>query len=88
MLQKSSATMTISTAFFFHFQKTCAVPSKVARFGNEFSELFQVLLVFFVKAVLDSTIDVDDSDNLYERMAISFTVLKQPCTFLISPIQI
>jgi len=38
--------------------------SKVAGFGNEFCKFFQVLLVFVVKAVLDSTIDVDNGDNL------------------------
>jgi hypothetical protein len=41
--------------------------SEVARFGNEFCKLFQVLLVFVVKAVLDGAIHIDDGDNLDER---------------------
>lgn len=38
--------------------------SEVAGLGDEFCELFQVLLVLVVKAVLDGTIDIDNSNNL------------------------
>ena len=48
----------------FRLQRTSGVLSKVAGFSNEFCKLFQVLLVFLVKPVLDGTVDVDNGDNL------------------------
>lgn len=48
----------------FRLQRTSGALSKVAGFGNEFCKFFQVLLVFLVKAVLDSTINVNNGDNL------------------------
>jgi hypothetical protein len=65
-----SATTTISLIWISGSRRQ-ANASKIARFGNELSKLFQVLLVFVVKAVLDSTIDIDDGDNLNE-ITISF----------------
>jgi hypothetical protein len=71
MLQDFSATMTVSTTLFLHLRKTSKMLSEIARFGNEFCKLFQVLLVFDVKAILDSTIDIDNGNNLYGKIAVS-----------------
>jgi hypothetical protein len=62
-----SATTTVSSTSILVPEEQAGVLSKVARFGNEFCKLFQVLLVFVVKAILDSTIDIDDGDYLDER---------------------
>ena len=59
-----SATTTVLLTSSLRLQKGKCNASKVARFGNEFCKLFQVLLVFVVEAVFDSTVDVDNGDNL------------------------
>jgi hypothetical protein len=61
-----SATTTVSINLNFGSRRTSWGASKVARFGNEFCKLFQILLVFVVKAILDSTIDIDDGNDLDE----------------------
>jgi hypothetical protein len=59
-----SATMTVPLTSFLSVPGDQLNPSKVARFGDDLCKLFQVLLVFLVKAVCDSTIDIDNGNNL------------------------
>jgi hypothetical protein len=59
--------------------------SKVAGFGDDLCKLFEVLLVFLVEAVLDSTIDVNNGNNLGKSIVISFIVLKPLLQILLFP---
>jgi hypothetical protein len=74
-------------SFFGLIQQQSA--SKVARFGDEFCKFFQVLLVYFVKAILDSAINIDNGDDLVEKRlksaptlhkSISYFLPYSPCT--------
>jgi hypothetical protein len=81
-LQDMSATITISLISLFG-AKDQRIASKVARFGDQLCKLFQVLLVFVVKAILDSAIDIDNGDNLgRKRLQSASTLHKSTSHFL------